>query len=145
MQLCIRLLIEENGEYMKEYLTPLIILQHSDMLAILIVVSILDIILGYAKAFTLKIVDSSVGTTGILKHILMVSVPLLIYPLFFLGNALAAWNAFVVSIIASNAVSAMENWVQMDLPFPDGFKQYLRNNKKKLQQSLESQEKKNNE
>ncbi|MEY4665754.1 recombinase family protein [Weissella cibaria] len=128
-----------------DYLTPLISLQHSDMLAVLIVVSILDIILGYAKAFTLKIVDSSVGTAGILKHILMVSVPLLIYPLFFLGNALAAWNAFVVSIIASNAVSAMENWVQMGLPFPDGFKQYLRNNKKKLQQSLESQEKKDNE
>ncbi|TVV31736.1 phage holin family protein [Weissella cibaria] len=130
---------------MGDYLTPLISLQHSDMLAVLIVVSILDIILGYAKAFTLKIVDSSVGTAGILKHILMVSVPLLIYPLFFLGNALAAWNAFVVSIIASNAVSAMENWVQMGLPFPDGFKQYLRNNKKKLQQSLESQEKKDNE
>ena len=127
---------------MDEYLAPLITLQHSQLILALMIVSVLDVLLGYAKAFTLKVVDSSVGTIGIMKHILMVTVPMLIYPLFYSSELVNIWGIFVVSIIISNGISAIENWNQMGLPFPEQFKDYFANNDKKLAQTLLSQLKK---
>ena len=127
---------------MDEYLAHLIALKNSEPMITLLFISVLDIILGYAKAFALKVVDSSVGTVGIMKHILMVTVPMLIYPLFVSAHQSGIWTMFVISILVSNAVSAVENWIQMGLPFPAALKDYFSNNGKKLEQTLLSERKK---
>lgn len=86
---------------------------------------LMDILTGFAKGFKNKRANSTKGLLGIVKHLLVVVLVLSVYPYLTLLGANAVAFAFVMSFIASYAISVIENWGQLGLPMPAFAKVYF--------------------
>lgn len=100
----------------------------------------IDIVTGYAKGIKLKKFDSKVGTNGLIRHFIVLVVMILIGTY---ARALGYQNfsvAACVFFITNYAVSVLENWEALGMPFPATlkpfFNQMRQNSEDKLAGSL---------
>lgn len=88
-------------------------------------VVVADIVTGFAKSLVTKRTTSTKGTTGLIKHGVLILVILTLYPMLDANGMGHAGDAFVSFYVLYYAVSILENWGQMGLPLPDRVKQYI--------------------
>lgn len=88
-------------------------------------VVVIDIITGFAKSLVTKRTTSTKGTTGLIKHGVLILVILTLYPMLDVNGMGNAGDAFVGFYILYYAVSIIENWGQMGLPLPSWVKPYI--------------------
>lgn len=96
----------------------------------LIIVVILDIIAGTVRAIIQKRLNSSIGTIGLLKHMLVlitISILTMFAPVFELG---VVANTFIGFYIFQYGLSVVENWEAIGLPVPRWVKSHIKNKKK---------------
>lgn len=101
---------------------------------IFIFLVVLDVISGFAKGFSTKTANSTKGLTGVIKHLLVIVLVLTVYPYLTLLGANWVGTMFILFFIASYAISVIENYGQLGLPFPTFAKKYF----EKLRQSTEN-------
>ena len=105
---------------------------NNQYLRLLVVVIVLDILAGTVRAIIQKALNSSIGTTGLLKHMLIlisISVLTIFAPLFELG---VISNAFIAFYIFQYSLSIVENWEAIGLPVPQWVKERINNKKLEL-------------
>ena len=88
-------------------------------------VVIIDIITGFAKSLVTHHTTSSKGTSGLIKHGVLLLVMLTLYPLLDTNGMKSAADTFVTFYVLFYAVSIVENLGQMGLPIPDWLKKYI--------------------
>lgn len=102
---------------------------NNQYLRLLVVVIVLDILAGTVRAIIQKALNSSIGTTGLLKHMLIlisISVLTIFAPLFELG---VIANTFIAFYIFQYGLSIVENWEAIGLPVPQWVKERMNNKK----------------
>ena len=105
---------------------------NNQYLRFLVVVIVLDILAGTVRAIIQKALNSSIGTTGLLKHMLIlisISVLAIFAPLFEL-EVIA--NSFIAFYIFQYGLSIVENWQAIGLPVPQWVKERMNNKKMEL-------------
>ena len=102
---------------------------NNQYLRLLVVVIVLDILAGTVRAIIQKALNSSIGTVGLLKHMLVlisISVLTIFAPLFELG---VIANTFIGFYIFQYGLSIVENWEAIGLPVPKWVKERMDNKK----------------
>lgn len=79
---------------------------------------ILDIITGYTKAFVQHRLNSSVGLTGLCKHIVMILIIIAAYPYLMLLGFKGIAYSIIIFYIATYGISLIENLDGMGVPVP---------------------------
>lgn len=105
---------------------------NNQYLRFLVVVIVLDILAGTVRAIIQRALNSSIGTTGLLKHMLIlisISVLTIFAPLFELG---VIANSFIAFYIFQYGLSIVENWQAIGLPVPNWVKERMNNKKLEL-------------
>ena len=105
---------------------------NNQYLRLLVVVILLDILAGTVRAIIQKALNSSIGTTGLLKHMLIlisISVLAIFAPLF---DLVLVANAFIGFYIFQYGLSIVENWQAIGLPVPNWVKERMNNKKMEL-------------
>lgn len=100
-----------------------------------------DIISGYIKAFKLKKFDSKTSTNGLLRHVLVISVVMIVSLYARALNHREIGITTCLFFIMSYVGSLMENWEALGLPFPEALRPYInqmrKNQEKKFQKIIE--------
>lgn len=91
----------------------------------LIIVIIVDVISGYINSYINRIMDSSVGIKGLLKHILVIFVSLIMTEYLILFSYKQFAYSFVIYLIINYILSIIENWSQIGLPLPAFIKDHF--------------------
>lgn len=105
---------------------------NNQYLRLLVVVIVLDILAGTVRAIIQKALNSSIGTTGLLKHMLIlisISILTIFAPLF---DLVLVANAFIGFYIFQYGLSIVENWEAIGLPVPNWVKERMNNKKLEL-------------
>ena len=105
---------------------------NNQYLRFLVVVIVLDILAGTVRAIIQRALNSSIGTTGLLKHMLIlisISVLTIFAPLF---DLVLVSNAFIGFYIFQYGLSIVENWEAIGLPVPKWVKERMNNKKLEL-------------
>lgn len=100
-----------------------------------------DILSGYIKAFKLKRFDSKTSTNGLLRHVLVISVVMIVSLYARALNHREIGITTCLFFIMSYVGSLMENWEALGLPFPEALRPYInqmrKNQEKKFQKIIE--------
>lgn len=88
-------------------------------------VIIIDIGTGFAKSLVTHKTTSSKGTTGLIKHGVLLLIILTLYPMLDINGFQSAANTFTIFYILFYAVSIIENLGQMGIPIPQEIKKYI--------------------
>lgn len=102
---------------------------NNQYLRLLVVVIVLDILAGTVRAIIQRALNSSIGTIGLLKHMLVlisISVLTIFAPLFELA---VVANTFIAFYIFQYGLSIVENWEAIGLPVPQWVKERMNNKK----------------
>ncbi len=102
---------------------------------------IVDIGTGLAKSLVTHHTTSSKGTTGLIKHGVLLLIILTLYPMLDINGFRSAADTFVIFYILFYAVSIIENLGQMGIPIPDEIKKYVY----KLSDEYQEEERKHDE
>ena len=100
-------------------------LLHSGLFHILIVLILIDILTGYGKAYKTKLIDSKIGTNGIIRHTIIIILQV------FVGVFSRVYGVHYVSIvlclfnIGNYGISLLENLNKLGIPFPKGIEKYF--------------------
>lgn len=109
----------------------------------IVIASFIDIFMGLVKAGIGHKFNSTVSSSGILKHVAMIVVPIVSSPLFLLiKGGDVYWTAFTSLILLTMVISVVENWVACGLPFPDSLAKYLDDKKTELVKPQDTEDKK---
>ncbi|WP_429971272.1 phage holin family protein [Fructilactobacillus sp. Tb1] len=106
----------------------------SFMFQALIAVVIADVLLGTVRGWLLKKVNSTISVNGLAKHVMIIVIPMFLYPYVdimgygYFGDAVIAYLAY------AQLTSLAENWIAMGLPFDPKWKQYF--DEKKIEQKM---------
>lgn len=79
---------------------------------------ILDIITGYVKAFAQHRLNSSIGLSGLCKHIIMILVIIATYPYLMLLGFKGIAYSIILFYIATYGISLIENLNGIGVPVP---------------------------
>lgn len=107
-------------------------LHNSHIFVAIIYTSLVDIFLGIIKAVVSKSLNSTISAYGLLKHCLLILIPPLTIPIFFALEYGDYWGVFETLVLFTQALSLVENWIALGLPFPEVIAKYLDNAKKEL-------------
>lgn len=109
----------------------------------ILLASVLDVFLGLTKAVIGKQLNSTISSAGMMKHIAMIVVPVLSYPLFMMVSGGGVyWTGFTSLILLTMLFSAVENWCAIGLPFPEQLKKFMDDKKTELVKPQEGKDKK---
>lgn len=86
---------------------------------------IIDIGTGFAKSLVTHHTTSSKGTTGLIKHGVLLLIILTLYPMLDINGFDSAANTFVIFYILFYVVSIIENLGQMGIPIPEELRKYI--------------------
>lgn len=111
--------------YHLQYLQHLEGMEDNRLIWLFVWVVIVDIITGFAKSLVTHHTTSSKGTSGLIKHGVLLLVMLTLYPLLDTNGMKSAADTFVTFYVLFYAVSIVENLGQMGLPIPDWLKKYI--------------------
>lgn len=108
------------------YQKAVISMLHSGIFHILISLILIDIFTGYAKAYKNKIVDSKIGTNGIIRHTIVIVLQVFvgvfsrIYVVEYVSIVLCIFN------IGNYGTSILENLNMLGIPMPKGLEKYFK-------------------
>lgn len=116
---------------------PIYMIQISDdpFIWVLGLVIILDVITGMSKAFSKRVINSSIGLNGLIRHSLIILMVLAYGLIAFWLKQDILFYWFVVFYILYYVISIIENLSVLGVPFPEGLKKRI----------LEIKNEKNNE
>lgn len=120
-----QLLAAPSMPYHQMYFTHFQGMEDNRLIWLFVWVVVADIVTGFAKSLVAKQTTSTKGTTGLIKHGVLILVILTLYPMLDANGMGNAGDAFVMFYILYYAVSILENWGQMGLPLPSWVKQYI--------------------
>lgn len=106
----------------------------SVMFQLLIGVVVLDIVLGIARAISLKKVNSTIAVNGLAKHAMIVIIPMFLYPYIDLMGYGYFGDTVIAFLVLSQGQSLLENWIAMGLPFNPEWRQFF--DEKKIEQKM---------
>ena len=103
----------------------------------LIVLILIDVLTGKFKALKFGIVDSSIGTSGMIKHTTIILLTVVVAMTTRLMNVHEVSYIFKTFYILEYVTSILENLEALGIPFPDSFRKYFnrmrtKNEKRKL-------------
>ena len=96
-----------------------------------------DILSGYIKAFKLKRFDSKTSTNGLLRHVLVISVVMIVSLYARALNHREIGITTCLFFIMSYVGSLMENWEALGLPFPEALRPYINQMRKNQEQKFQ--------
>lgn len=85
-------------------------------------VIIIDIITGTARSLVTHHTTSTKGTSGLIKHGILLIIILTLYPMLDINGMKSAGDTFTMFYVLFYAVSIIENCGQMGLPIPTWLK-----------------------
>ena len=91
----------------------------------LVVLILVDILTGKFKAIKHRIVDSTIGTDGIIKHTTIIILTLIVLLTVQLLDIGEVGYVFIMFYILEYVTSIMENLDALDIPLPDNFRKYF--------------------
>ncbi|MDY6064966.1 MAG: phage holin family protein [Finegoldia sp.] len=96
------------------------LMAHSIYFHALFLAIVLDIVTGFSKAIVNKKFNSTIGTKGIIRHVLVILLSVLITPyLLMMGFSFIA-KALLGSFIVTYGMSIIENCTELGIPIPKG-------------------------
>lgn len=107
------------------YHQAVISMLHSGIFHILLALILIDVVTGYAKAYKHKIVDSKIGSNGIIRHTIVILLQVFvgifsrIYSVEYISIALCVFN------IGNYGTSILENLNMLGIPMPKGLEKYF--------------------
>lgn len=104
----------------------------SNYYMLLVALVFADLILGFGRAIALKKFNSTIGLAGITKHVMVLIVPMLIYPFVDIIGYGSVADGLIAFLALSEAGSVLENWIAMGLPFKEEWRRFF--DEKKLEQ-----------
>lgn len=108
------------------YHQAVISMLHSRLFHILLSLILMDVVTGYAKAYKNKIVDSKIGTNGIIRHTIVILLQVFVgifsrmYSIDYVSIALCIFN------IGNYGTSILENLNMLGIPMPKGLEKYFK-------------------
>lgn len=98
---------------------------HNGFIHVLLLTILIDILTGILKGIKTKKLSSRVGTTGLMRHLVIVIMVLFadVYLPLFNFNGIS--NGFICFFIFNYWTSIIENWTELGLPFPEWGKNIL--------------------
>ena len=100
-------------------------LDNSALFISLIVLIVVDVITGKFKALKLGVIDSSIGTNGIMKHTTIILLTVLVFLVSRIIGMVEIGHIFKVFYILEYTTSILENLESLGIPFPDSFTRYF--------------------
>ena len=100
-------------------------LDNSALFISLIVLIVVDVITGKFKALKLGVIDSSIGTSGIMKHTTIILLTVLVFLVSRIIGMAEIGHIFKVFYILEYTTSILENLEALGIPFPDSFTRYF--------------------
>lgn len=91
-----------------------------------------DLVLGFGRAIVLRKFNSTIGLAGITKHVMLLIIPMMLYPFVDLMGYSTVADAAIAFLAFSEAGSVLENWIALGLPFKPKWRQFF--DEKKLEQ-----------
>lgn len=119
------LMVAAAPPYHQAYMQHFQSMEDNRLIWLFVWVVITDIITGFAKSLITHHTTSSKGTSGLIKHGVLLLVMLTLYPMLDANGMKSAADTFVTFYVLFYAVSIVENWGQMGLPVPDWLKKYI--------------------
>lgn len=101
----------------------------------LVVLTIVDILMGTAKAFLHKKLNSTVAKEGAVKNSMIIVVPALLLPIADLMGYADPANALLSFIVLAQVYSVLENWIALGLPFKESWRSYFDDEKIKQKEN----------
>lgn len=92
----------------------------------LLVLIAVDIITGKYKAIQVGILDSSIGTKGLIKHTTIIILTVIVMMGTRILNVVQVAYIFKMFYILEYVTSILENLDSLGIPFPDSFKKYFK-------------------
>ena len=111
--------------YHKVYLQHFQGMEDNRLIWLFVWVIIIDIITGFAKSVITHHTTSRKGTTGLIKHGVLLLIMLTLYPMLDANGMNSAADTFVSFYCLFYGVSIIENLGQMGVPFPSWVKKYI--------------------
>ncbi|MGF3141249.1 phage holin family protein [Facklamia sp. P13064] len=100
-------------------------INHNLYIIIFVWFVVADFVTGYAKSFLGEVANSTKGLQGLIKHLLVVSLVLSVYPVLSVLGFKSIATSFVVFYIATYGISVIENLGQAGVPLPNFVSQYF--------------------
>lgn len=101
------------------------------------ILTAIDILTGYARAFKQKDLDSKVGMKGLMKHLCVVAIVVMICPYLWILQKAEVAIFIITAININNAISIMENLnVVAPNMLPEAISQYLRRAKSNIDNQI---------
>lgn len=126
----ISMIVVNNKNLFEEYIK----LHENLLIQIFVILVLVDIFTGIAKNY--NNLSSHFGLKGVIKHLLIVMLVVTTVPYLELIDLGYVADAFVMYYIVFYAISIIENWEQMGIPFPTKLKKILM----KKQEDLENED-----
>lgn len=111
--------------YYQVYLQHFQGMEDNRLIWLFVWVIIIDIITGFAKSVITHHTTSRKGTTGLIKHGVLLLIMLTLYPMLDANGMNSAADTFVSFYCLFYGVSIIENLGQMGVPFPSWVKKYI--------------------
>lgn len=86
---------------------------------------VIDVLTGYAKATKLNVLDSSIGTNGLIRHALVVFIQVMVGVYSKALSAEAVDIGLCLFFISNYALSVLENTDAIGLKLPEGLRKYF--------------------
>lgn len=83
----------------------------------------LDVFTGFSKAVVLKKLSSSIGLTGLMKHVNVIILNVVVFTILTMMNFTAAIPFVLGFYIFTYAISITENYLECGYPFPKSAKE----------------------
>lgn len=119
------LLMAPPPPYHQVYLQHFQGMEDNRLIWLFVRVIIIDIITGFAKSVVTHHTTSRKGTTGLIKHGVLLLIMLTLYPMLDANGMNSAADTFVSFYCLFYGVSIIENLGQMGVPFPSWVKKYI--------------------
>ena len=119
------LLMAPPPPYHQVYLQHFQGMEDNRLIWLFVRVIIIDIITGFAKSVVTHHTTSRKGTTGLIKHGVLLLIMLTLYPMLDANCMNSAADTFVSFYCLFYGVSIIENLGQMGVPFPSWVKKYI--------------------
>lgn len=100
-------------------------LSNSFPFIVLLVLILIDVLTGKYKALKLGILDSSIGTSGMIKHTTIIILTVVVTIISRLMQMQEVALIFETFYIFEYITSVLENLDSLGIPFPDSFKKYF--------------------
>lgn len=120
------MIVVNNKNLFEEYIK----LHDNLLIQIFVILVLFDIFTGIAKNY--NNLSSHFGLKGVIKHLLIVMLVVTTVPYLELIDLGYVADAFVTYYIVFYAISIIENWEAMGIPFPGKLKKFLMTKQEEL-------------